>query len=179
MRVQMVLLLLLGVAVSTDSVCAAEVVKPKNLVPSAEKVSAAYKIAEGVFDKLKAGKSEEIAKWLADEIGQAWDAQTKVKNIGDFRSKLDMILLSPPGGTFGKLSGYDLIEESALPGTDRFFRLTFLSYHEASPLLWQFRFYVQPDGQLHLTYCGWDGKNPFEYLATSDMQLQRWYGKQE
>lgn len=179
MRIGRVLPLLLGAALSAYPVRAGEVIKPKNLVPSADKVSAAYKIAESMFDKLKAGKSEEIAKWLTEEIGQAWDAQTKVKNIGDFRSKLDMILLSPPGGTYGKLTGYDLIEESSLPGTDRYFRLTFLSYHEASPLLWQFRFYVQPGGQLHLTYCGWDGSNPFEYLATGDMQLQRWYGRQE
>ena len=154
---------------------AAEVVKPKNMVPNATLVSAAYKVAEGVFNNLKEGKTEDIAKWLVDQIGPSWDAQTKVKNSGDYRTKLDMILVSPPSGTYGKLDSFDLIEESALPGTDRYFRLTYISYHEAAPLIWEFRFYVKPDGKLRLTYCGWSDKNPFEYLSTSDMQLQRWY----
>lgn len=153
----------------------AEVVAPKNLVPNATVVSAAYKMAEGVFESLKQGKTEEISKWIIDQLGSSWDAQTRVKNAGDYRTKLDMILVSPPAGTFGRLDSFDLIEESALPGTDRYFRLTFMTYHEAAPLMWQFRYYVKPDGKVQLTYCGWDPKNPFEYLSASDMQIQRWY----
>jgi hypothetical protein len=169
------LLSLLVVSCVCGPLTAAEVVAPKNLVPSATIVSAAYKMAEGLFGNLKEGKTEEIAKWLVDQVGSAWDAQTKVKNIGDYHTKLDMILVSPPAGSYGKLDSYDLIEESSLPGTDRYFRLTFMTYHENSPLLWQFRFYVKPDGKLQLVSCGWSDDNPFEYLAKSDMQLQRWY----
>lgn len=168
---------ILASTLTVGGVSAAEVVRPKNLVPSATLVSAAYKLAEGVFSSLKEGKTEELAKWLVDQIGPSWDAQTKVKNSGDFRTKLDMILVSPPAGTYGKLESFDLIEESALPGTDRYFRLTFISYHEAAPLIWEFRFYVKPDRKLSLKYCGWSDKNPFEYLSTSDMQLQRWYSQ--
>jgi hypothetical protein len=154
---------------------AAEVVKPKNVTPSAVAVSAAYKLAEGLFENLKAGKNDDIAKWLVEQVGSSWDAQTKVKNAADYKSKLDMILISPPSGTYGKLDSYDLIEESALPGTDRYFRLTFITYHEAAPLIWELRYYVKSDGKVALKYCGWSDKNPFEYLSTSDMQIQRWY----
>ena len=176
MRTVRMSLLLTALTVAIAS--AAEVVKPKNLVPSATQVSAAYKMAEGLFASLKEGKTEEISKWLVDQVGSSWDAQTKVKNSGDYRTKLDMILVSPPAGTYGKLDSFDLIEESALPGTDRYFRLTFITYHESAPLIWELRFYVKPDGKLALKYCGWSDKNPFEYLSTSDMQLQRWYAGQ-
>ena len=165
----------LALSLAGGALHAAEVVSPKNLVPNAGVVSAAYKMAEGVFENLKQGKTEEISKWIVDQLGFSWDAQTKVKNAGDYRTKLDMILVSPPAGSYGKLDSFDLIEESALPGTDRYFRLTFMTYHEAGPLMWQFRYYVKPDGKIQLTYCGWDGKNPFEYLSASDMQIQRWY----
>ena len=159
----------------TGSDLAAEVVKPKNVTPSATAVSAAYKMAEGLFENLKAGKSDDISKWLVEQVGSSWDAQTKVKNAADYKGKLEMILMSPPSGTYGKLDSYDLIEESGLPGTDRYFRLTFMTYHEVAPLIWELRFYVKPDGKVALKYCGWSDKNPFEYLSTSDMQIQRWY----
>ncbi len=160
----------------TVVVCiAAEVVKPKNVTPNATAVSAAYKMAEGLFANLKAEKNDDIAKWLVEQVGSSWDAQTKVKNAADYKSKLDMILISPPAGTYGKLDSYDLIEESGLPGTDRYFRLTFMTYHEGAPMIWEMRFYVKPDGKVALKYCGWSDKNPFEYLSTSDMQMQRWY----
>jgi len=177
MMLRRVGLLVCLAVVGMGGLAAAEVVKPKNMVPSATVVSAAYKMAESVFASLKEGKTEEIAKWLVDQVGPSWDAQTKVKNSGDYRTKLDMILVSPPGGTYGKLDSFDLIEESALPGTDRYFRLTYITYHEAAPLLWEFRFYVKPDGKLALKYCGWSDKNPFEYLSTTDMQIQRWYAQ--
>jgi len=155
----------------------AQLGKPKIVSPSATAVSEAQKMVEKLFTNLKEGKSEEIAKWLVDQIGYAWDAATRVKNVNDYKSKFDMILLSPPANQYGKLSGYDLIEESALPGTDRYFRLTYITYHEGAPLVWEFRFYVKPDGDLALSACGWSDKNPFEYLSTGDMQLLRWYGR--
>lgn len=154
----------------------AQLDRPRIVTPNAEAVAAAYKMAEGLFTKLKTGKNDEIAKWLVDQVGYPWDAATKVKSVSDYRSKLDMILLSPPEGQFGKMSGYDMIEESSLPGTDRYFRLTYLSYHEGAPLVWEFRFYVKPDGKVTLSACSWSDKNPFEYLSTADMQLLRWYG---
>jgi len=175
MRYRMMATSLMALSLIAGGTRAAEVVAPKNLVPNATAVSAAYKMAEGVFENLKQGKTEEIAKWVVDQLGSAWDAQTRVKNAGDYRTKLDMMLVSPPAGTYGKLDSFSLIEESTLPGTDRYFRLTYMTYHEAAPLLWQFRYYVKPDGKLQLTYCGWSDKNPFEYLSTTDMQLQRWY----
>lgn len=154
----------------------AQLQKPRLVTPSADSVAAAYKMADGLFANLKAGKNEEIAKWLVEQVGYAWDAQTKIKNMNEYKAKLDMILLSPPAAQYGKMSGYDLIEESSLPGTDRYFRLTYVSYHEGAPLVWEFRFYVKPDGKLALSSCGWSDKNPFEYLSTGDMQLLRWYG---
>ena len=156
---------------------AAEVVAPKNAVPNATVVSGAYKMAEQLFADLKEGKTEQIAKWMVEQLGGSWDAQTKVKNAGEYRTKLDMILVSPPAGSYGRLDSFDLIEESALPGSDRYFRMTFITYHETAPLLWEMRFYVKPDGKFRLNYLSWSDKNPFEYLATSDMQLQRWYGR--
>lgn len=155
----------------------AQLGRARLVTPNAEHVAAAYKLADGLFANLKAGKNEEIAKWMVEQIGYAWDAGTKIKNANDYKSKLDMILLSPPAGSYGKMSGYDLIEETSLPGTDRYFRLTYLSYHEGAPLVWEFRFYVKPDKTLALSSCGWTDKNPFEYLSSADMQLLRWYGR--
>jgi hypothetical protein len=166
-------LLVLGSATDLE----AQMGKPRLVTPSADSVSAAYKVADGLFANLKSGKNEDIAKWLVEQVGYAWDAQTRIKNTNEYKSKLDMILLSPPAGQYGKMAGYDLIEESSLPGTDRYFRLTYISYHEGAPLVWELRFYVKPDGKLALSSCGWSDKNPFEYLSTGDMQLLRWYGR--
>jgi len=168
--------LVLGVALAFPTHLRAQLDKPRIMTPSADLVSAAYKMAEGIFANLKSGKSEDIARGLVEQIGYAWDAGTKIQKVNDFKSKLDMILLSPPAGSYGKMSGYDLIEESSLPGTDSYFRLTYISYHEGAPLVWEFRFYVKPDGKLALSACMWSDKNPFEYLSTADMQLLRWYG---
>ena len=145
--------------------------------PDATAVSKAYKLAEGLFERLKEGKNEEVAKWIVEEIGFAWNESTKLKNTNEYIGKLDLIQLSPPDGSYGTLDAYDLIEESALPGSDRYFRLTYITYHEASPLVWQFRFYVRPDKSVALHYFGWSDKNPFEYLSTGDLQLLRWYGR--
>jgi len=83
--------------------------------------------------------------------------------------------MSPPQSSYGKLDGYDLMDESYLPGSVRYFRLTYISYHEGAPLIWQFRFYVKPNGKIALNYITWSEKNPFEFLSTSDMLLQFWF----
>lgn len=168
-------MLVTGIFVAMPGVTSAQTVPARVKAPNAEATSAAYKIAEGVFAKLKDGKTEDIAKTLAEHVGRAWDASTRVKNMNDYKSKLDMISISPPEGAYGKLSGFDLIEETSLPGSDRYFRLTYISYHEGAPLIWEFRFYVKPDGKVTLNSCAWSDKNPFEYLSTPDMQLSRWY----
>ena len=75
----------------------------------------------------------------------------------------------------GKMDGFDLLKESILPGTNRYFRLTYMTYHEGAPLLWEFRFYVKPDGKPKLTYVSWNDKNPFEYLTSPEMLIDQWY----
>ena len=132
-------------------------------------------MAEQLFANLKAGESEKIAQWIVNELGFTWDATTKVQNMNDYKAKMDIIKISPPQGSFGALAGYDLIEESYLPGSDRYFRTTYISYQEGAPLIWEFRFYVKPDGRVSLSFIGWNPQNPFEYLAKPDMQLERWY----
>jgi len=141
---------------------------------SGEAVAQARKMVTSLFTNLKEGKTEDIAKWIVAEIEYAQDAATKVKNTGEFKSKLDIISLSPPEGTYGKLDGFDEIDEAYLPGSSRYFRLTFLSYHEGAPLTWEFRFYVKPDGKVALHYISWSEKNPFEYLSSGDMLVTHW-----
>ncbi|HZM71002.1 MAG TPA: hypothetical protein VFB95_11640 [Candidatus Cryosericum sp.] len=152
-----------------------QAVPPQLKMPSGQAISAAHKMAEQLFANLKAGESEKIAQWIVNELGFTWDATTKVQNMNDYKAKMDIIKISPPQGSFGALAGYDLIEESYLPGSDRYFRTTYISYQEGAPLIWEFRFYVKPDGRVSLSFIGWNPQNPFEYLAKPDMQLERWY----
>lgn len=155
----------------------AQLFQPVLRVPSAEKVSAAKKMASDLFAKLKEGKTEDVAQWIVREVGYAWSAQEKVKKSGEFKSSLDLLLIGPPDGAFGKLDSYDLILESYLPGSDRYFRLTYMTYHQASPLLWEFRYYVTPEGKVTLHQIAWNPENPFEYLTKSEMLLNLWYAK--
>ena len=133
-------------------------------------------MVSNLFEDLKAGKSQEIAEWIASQIGYNWDATTKVQQTNEFKSQLDIILINPPASSYGSLDGYDLIDESYLPGSDRYFRRTYISYHEGAPLIWEFRFYVKPDGTTTMNAIQWEAQNPFEYMSTSDMLLNRWYG---
>jgi hypothetical protein len=144
-----------------------------NKEASGEAVAQARKMVAALFANLKEGKTEEIAKWIVGEVGYSLDAGTKIKNTAEFKSKLDSMCLSPPAGTYGQLDGYDLVDEAYLPGSPRYFRLTYLTYHEGAPLTWEFRFYVKPNGKVALHYIRWSDKNPFEYLAGGDMLLTR------
>jgi len=170
------ILLLMGLWFQPISI-SAQTTRPQIKRPAEEVIANARKMMEELFADLKAGKSEKIAKWMIDQIGYAWDASTKLQNMNEYKSKLDIILLSPPANAYGKLDGYDLLDESFLPGSDRYFRLTYISYHEGAPLIWEFRFYVKPDRKVALNYIGWSEKNPFEYISTSEMLLQLWYEK--
>jgi hypothetical protein len=141
---------------------------------SGEAVAAGRKMVASLFSNLKEGKTEDIAKWIVSEVGYALDAPTKVKNTSEYKSKLEIVLISPPASAYGKLDGYDQIDEAYLPGSSRYFRLSYISYHEGAPLIWEFRFYVKPNGKVGLNYISWIEKNPFEYLSTNDMLLTHW-----
>lgn len=146
-------------------------------IPDVNVLSEAHDLVQNLFKELSDGKSEKIANWIVEQIGYNWDVTTKIQQASDFKTKLDIILIDPPESAYGKLDGYDLISESYLPGSDRYFRLTYISYHMGAPLMWEFRFYVKPDGEISLNYISWAETNPFEYLSTNDMLLPLWYKK--
>lgn len=152
----------------------AQLFKAETKVPKADTLSAARKMCTDLFAKLKEGQSEVIATWIVDQVGYSRDAGTKLNMKNDFKSKLDLVIANPPVSPYGMLAGYDLIDEAYVPGSDRYFRFVYLTYHQRSLLLWEFRFYVKPDGGVALHYLTWSEENPFEYLAKSDMMLPRW-----
>jgi hypothetical protein len=45
--------------------------------PSPESLAAAYRAYTDVFTQLSAGKTEEVASWIADEIGYTRDPASK------------------------------------------------------------------------------------------------------
>jgi hypothetical protein len=149
---------------------AAQSFKPDAKTPSPEALAAAHKVCTDVFSNLAAGKTEEIATWITDELGYTSDAASKMTMKNNFKSKLDLVIASPPVTPYGKLSGYDLLDESYLPNSSRYFRFVFISYHEAAPLIWEFRFYVKPDGKVALNHVEWSEKNPFEYMSCPEMR---------
>jgi hypothetical protein len=132
--------------------------------PTPEAIAAAKKASTEVFGKLAAGKTEEVAAWISDEIGYTRDAASKITLKNDFKSKLDLIMTGPPVTPYGKISGYDLVSECYLPNSNRFFRLIYISYHEGAPLMWEFRYYVKQDGKIALNYVQWSEGNPFELI---------------
>lgn len=152
----------------------AQVYRPETRAPSAEAISAAQKMCTDLFARLKEGKTEAVAEWIVAETAYTRDSATRLNLRNDFKSKLDIALAGPPVSPFGKLTGYDLLDESYLPGSDRYFRLVYISYHEGAPLLWEMRFYVKADGKATLNYLTWSDKNPFEYLSTPEIMLPRW-----
>jgi hypothetical protein len=137
--------------------------------PSREALYEAHKDCADLFANLANGNTEEAARWITDEVGYTRDDEAKQQMRDSFRQKLDSVIASPPASPYGKLSGYDLLEESYLPNSTRYFRLVFISYHESAPLVWEFRFYVRPDGHVALENLEWSEKNPFEYMATPEM----------
>lgn len=143
--------------------------------PSVASFEQADALVDTVFTALEAGDTEFLAAWLNDKVGAYSDAATRVRQINEYRSHLDILLLAPPEGTWGPLAGYDLIQESILPGSDRFFRRLYMAYHEGAPIIWEFLFYVRPDKRVVM--YGWNNspENPFVYLSTPDMLLTRWY----
>jgi hypothetical protein len=137
--------------------------------PSHEVLQEAKKDCADLFGNLANGNTQEAARWMADEVGYTRDDDGKAAMRDDFKGKLDAVIASPPDSPYGKLSGFDLLDESYLPNSARYFRLIYVSYHEGAPLVWQFRFYVKPDGHVALEAVEWSEKNPFEYMATPEM----------
>lgn len=147
----------------------------KNGVPATEHLAAANSICEEWFSLLKDGKTEEFADALTEEIGSAKSPADKMQIKADTKSRFDMILAGPPVSAFGRLDGYDLLLQSWLPGTDRFFRQVYMAYHTEGFMVWEFRWYVTPAGKVTLNNVSWNDGNPFEFLATSDKLFPDWY----
>lgn len=153
------------------TVIQAQAYKPVYRAPQPEVQAAAKKMCTVVFENLKAGKTAEIADWIVAQLGYSYSEAEKMTKRNDFKSKLDLVLAGPPASPYGKPDGFDILDEAYLPGSGRYFRHVYISYHQKAPLVWEFRFYVGPDNQVALTFITWSEKNPFEYLASSDMRL--------
>jgi hypothetical protein len=163
------LFLFLGLWTIFSLSTAAQSTKQEIKTPNEEALMAGRKACTDLFSNLASGKTEQIAAWIANEIGYMRDPANRITMKNEFKSKLDLVITSPPVTPYGKLSGYDLIDEAYLPNSNRFFRLVYISYHEAAPLIWEFRFYVKPDGKVALNYIVWSEKNPFEYMSNTEM----------
>lgn len=142
--------------------------------PSKENIKKGEDQAKEFFTLIQKNKHREAADYIINKLGKSWDESKKIQERNDYVNKFELIALSPPQGTFGKLDSYDLIEEGFLAGSDRVFRHTYIGYHEESVLMYEFRFYITPKGEVTLNYLGWSEKNPFEYMSTPDMLLTKW-----
>lgn len=147
---------------------------PELKSPNPAALTAARKMCTTLFENLKSGKTQEIADWMMSQLGYINSEAEKLTNRNNFKSKLDLVLAGPPASAYGKVDGYDLIDEAYLPGTGRYFRFVYISYHQRAPLIWECRFYVGPENQVALHYITWSEKNPFEYMSSSDMRLPAW-----
>lgn len=132
-------------------------------------------VADSVFQRLSDKHADELAVWVIEQIHTDASGTTRTQLLSEFQSQFRLIVDDGPTNPFGELDGYDLLQEVALPGTKRYFRLLYMTYHQRTPLVWEFHFYVKPDGDLALTFLHFTGGNPFEYMSTSDMLIERFY----
>jgi hypothetical protein len=172
MKKEFYILLLLAITTISQNIKAQNLDLKK--VPKIEYIESAKVLAKGFFDNLKNKRHKQIADFIVESLGSNWDESKKITERNDYLSKLEIISLKPPKGVYGDLFGYDLIEQGFLSGSDRYFRHTYISYHEGSILIWEFRFFVNKDDRVTLHYMGWSDKNPFEYMSTSDMLLPKY-----
>jgi len=121
------------------------------------------------FDDIKNKRTEKITWMIVEEIGYTLDQFEKEKAKNEYRADLDKIFIEPPKGKYGEYYGHDLINTSYLPGSNRYLRLYCISYHSGAPLVWEFRFYIKPKGELSLHHISWSEKNPFECLSSLDL----------
>jgi hypothetical protein len=172
-----ILYLILTLSIVFSPPLAAQSFKSEIKTPNPDALASARKACTDLFSNLAAGKTEEIASWISNEVGYTRNSADKMTMKSDFKSKLDLVVTSPPVTPYGKLSGYDLINETYLPNSNRYFRLVYISYHEGAPLIWEFRFYVKADGKVALNYIVWSEKNPFEYMSNAEMIFPSGYSK--
>ena len=59
--------------------------KSEAKTPSVEALSAARKACTDLFSNLAAGKTEEIARWITNEIGYTRDAASRMTLKSDFK----------------------------------------------------------------------------------------------
>ncbi len=143
-------------------------------VPKQEYLDEAKKIARTFFENYENKNHKANADYIVKSLGQNWDESKRISERNDYLAKFEIISLRPPKGVYGELDGYDLIEQGFLKGSDRYFRHTYIGYHEGSILLYEFRFYVNNKQKVTLHYIGWSEKNPFEYMSTPDMLLPKY-----
>src|SRR5579864_8324030 len=124
------LLVILCLLIAFSLPVAAQTPKLETKTPNPEALASARKACTDLFSNLAAGKTEDIATWISNELGYMRDPASRITMKNDFKSKLDLIVTPPPVTPYGKLSGYDLIDESYLPNSNRYFRLVYISYHE-------------------------------------------------
>lgn len=132
-------------------------------------------VADSIFARLEAGEADALAEWITDQLHSEASGTSRLQQLSNFQSQFRMIAQGGPKTPFGQMEGFDMIQKTALPGTDRYFRLVYLTYHESIPLVWEFHFYVRSGGDVKLSYFKFDGKNPFEYLSTPDMFIENYY----
>lgn len=132
-------------------------------------------VADSIFTRLNADQADALAEWVTDQTHSDASGVTRMQQLSQFQSQFRMIAASGPSNPFGEMDGFDLLQQSSLPGTDRYFRLTYMTYHDELPLVWEFHFYARPDGGLSMPYLQFSGQNPFTYLSTPDMLIERYY----
>jgi hypothetical protein len=138
--------------------------------PKNECIDAAKVIASQIFDDLQKGLITKVVDNVIDEIGFSWDETRRITARNQYLSTLNIIFMnSPKVSSYGNLEGFDLIEVGFIPGSSRYFRHIYMTYHENNVLIWQFRFYVNSKGKVKLNYIEWSDKNPFEYLGAAEM----------
>lgn len=144
--------------------------------PNPELVEEAKSVVkDSIFARLRTGEVEALAEWLTDQVHSPASGTPRMKQLNQFRSEFQMIAQNPPDSPFGDMDGYSLLQESHLPGTSRYFRLTYMTYHQEAPLVWEVHFYVTPDESPVLTFVQYNGQNPFSYMTTPDMLIEEYY----
>jgi hypothetical protein len=128
-----------------------------------------------VFARLQAGEAEALAEWVTDQVHSEASGTSRMQQLNKFKSQFNMVVEGGPQSPFGEMVGYDLLQESALPGTDRYFQFTYMTYQQEIPLVWEMHFCVTPEEKPMLTYIRFDGQNPFSYMTTPDMLIERYY----
>lgn len=132
--------------------------------------AAQRQIAE-FFDLLKAGRGDRAAIWAVEQVGAEWTAARRNQTIDQARPWMNELVATTTEGGIGRLEGAELIQVNRLPGTERYFRLFYMSHHTSAPLTWEFSYYVRPDGHLSLKCVSWSDENPFRLLSSREARL--------